>query len=49
MGKDKQIEIETEIDGIGFALKDAILGVNEAMKRLEDLKNILQEKSLDEF
>ena len=38
MDKNKLQEIETEIDGIEFAVKDALLGLQVTQKRLQDLQ-----------
>lgn len=48
MDKDKLNEIETEIDGIEFALQDVMLGVRVSLKRLNDLRELLQDKK-EEF
>lgn len=45
---DKEKQIQTEIEGIGYALEDAFIGMREAMKRLKELEETLQDNP-DEF
>lgn len=49
MTPEKIQEVETEIEGIEFALKDANLALQVALKRLDELKNTVKDKPLDEF
>ena len=52
MDKDKMNEIETEIDGIEFVVKDTILNLQVLQRRLGELREtILQNKKseIDEF
>lgn len=49
MNKEKLNEVETEIDGIRFALQDVLLGVQVALKRLSDVEEIINDKQEDTF
>ena len=45
---DKEKQIQTEIEGIKYAMQDALLGMKVALKRLEELEETLQDNP-DEF
>ena len=49
MSLEKINEIETEIDGIEFVVKDTLLNLEVLQKRLKDLRKTLLTDELDEF
>ena len=51
MTSEKISEIETELDGLDFAVKDALLCLQVIQKRLQELRVIIlkDDNDLDEF
>ncbi len=49
ISKDKIKEVETELDGIEFVVKDTLLNLQVLQKRMQELRELLLEDKLDEF
>lgn len=49
ISKDRINEIETELDGLDFVIKDTLLNLQVIQKRMQELRATLLTDELDEF